>query len=83
MSSKYVWILLAVLHFAVPAESTTSTELLSEVDLLVTEKKYLSAFKLLNSRENGDSDPDIVLKKVDIALNYFETRHNLSIINII
>jgi tetratricopeptide (TPR) repeat protein len=71
MNRKYAWVLLAVLHFTASSGMATTEELLSDVDRLVAEKKYLSAFKLLNSQENGDSDPDIVLKKVDIALNYF------------
>jgi tetratricopeptide (TPR) repeat protein len=71
MSRKYAWVLLAVLHFTVSSGMATTEELLSDVDRLVAEKKYLSAFKLLNSQENGDSDPDIVLKKVDVALKYF------------
>jgi len=71
MNSKYAWILLGILQFFASPGMATMEELLSEVDRLVTDKKYLSAFKLLNSQENGDSNPDIVLKKVDIALNYF------------
>ena len=71
MSRKYGWVLLAVLHFTISSGMATTEELLSDVDRLVAEKKYLSAFKLLNSQENGDSDPDIVLKKVDVALKYF------------
>lgn len=71
MYRKYVWVLLVVLHFTASSGMATTEELLSDVDRLVAEKKYLSAFKLLSSQENGDSNPDIVLKKVDIALNYF------------
>jgi tetratricopeptide (TPR) repeat protein len=37
----------------------------------VTEKKYLSAFRLLEAQENGDSNPDIALKKAELALKYF------------
>jgi len=51
--------------------AATTDEVLSDVDNLVAEKKYLSAFELLNSQEDGDSNTNIVLKKVDIALNYF------------
>jgi hypothetical protein len=71
MNRKYAWILLGVMQLFASPGMATMEELLSDVDRLVAEKKYLSAFKLLNSRENGDSNPDIVLKKVDIAMNYF------------
>ncbi|MEJ2244623.1 MAG: tetratricopeptide repeat protein [Acidobacteriota bacterium] len=71
MNRKYAWVLLAVLHFTAFSGMATTEELLSDVDRLVAEKKYLSAFKLLNTQEDGDSNPDIVLKKVDLALKYF------------
>lgn len=38
---------------------------------LLGSKKYNSAFQLLNKADPKNEDPDIVLKKVDLALNYF------------
>lgn len=49
----------------------TIEDLLSDVDRLVAEKKYLSAFEALNNYEDGNSYPDIALKKADLAMNYF------------
>ncbi|MBN2321019.1 MAG: hypothetical protein JXR49_18215 [Acidobacteria bacterium] len=63
-----LWI---VMPAAVVFAALTTAEVLEDVDRLVGEKKYLSALKLLNEQENGDSNPDIALKKAELALKYF------------
>lgn len=61
-----------------PATDTTvleqaKTETIKKVHELIAEKKYESAFVLLDSIDSQNSQPDIVLLKEDIALNYFVT----------
>ncbi len=51
--------------------ASTTAEVLADADRLISEKKYLSAFVLLNKQENGNSNPDIALKKAGLALKYF------------
>jgi len=41
-----------------------------QCDSLVTEKQYLSAFVCYEKADPENSDPDVVLKKVELALNY-------------
>lgn len=50
---------------------TRGQDLLQTADSLVSANQYNSAFKLLHNVPASDSDRDIVLKKVDIALNGF------------
>jgi len=71
MKGKYALLLCGVMLVAVAVSAATTADVLSDVDRLVTEKKYLSAFRLLDAQENGDSDPDIALKKAELALKYF------------
>ena len=71
MNVKYALLLWGFLQAAVNAPAATTAEVLVDLDRLVAEKRYLSAFELLNEQENGNSDPDIVLKKADLALKYF------------
>lgn len=40
---------------------------------LIDEKKYESAFKLLQENDPGNNNPDIVIKKTEILLDYFVT----------
>jgi tetratricopeptide (TPR) repeat protein len=51
----------------------TETETIKKANDLITNKKYESAFKLLDNFDPENSKPDIVLLKVDIVLNYFVT----------
>jgi tetratricopeptide (TPR) repeat protein len=71
MKGKYALLLCGVMLVAVAVSAATTADVLSDVDRLVTEKKYLSAFRLLDAQENGDSNPDIALKKAELALKYF------------
>ncbi len=49
----------------------TETETIKKANDLIVNKKYESAFKLLDNFDPENSKPDIVLLKVDIVLNYF------------
>jgi len=53
------------------ARAQAEDKMLRKADSLVAAKKYNSAFKLLNSYDSNNGKPAIVLKKADIALNYF------------
>lgn len=65
-----LFILMALPAVSLPGAETVE-DLLADVDRLVTEKKYLSAFEALNNYPDGDSSPDIALKKADLCMNYF------------
>jgi tetratricopeptide (TPR) repeat protein len=64
-------ILLAVL--SMPVSGQTINEMISKANDLVANKKYSSAFKTLMDFDPKDENPDVVLLKEDIALNYFVT----------
>ncbi|MFH0894152.1 MAG: hypothetical protein V2A54_06935 [Bacteroidota bacterium] len=49
----------------------TETETIKKANDLITNKKYETAFKLLDDFDPENSKPDIVLLKEDIVLNYF------------
>jgi len=51
--------------------SLLSQNSISQADSLLKLKKYNTAFKLLNSLDHSNENPETVLNKVDIALNYF------------
>jgi hypothetical protein len=71
MKAKYALLLCGLINVAVVVSAATTADVLADVDRLVTEKKYLSAFRLLEAQENGDSNPDIALKKAELVLKYF------------
>lgn len=48
-----------------------SQQSIEQVDKLLKEEKYDTAFKLLDEIDPENQDPEYVLKKLDIALNYF------------
>ena len=54
-------------------------KILEQADQLVTLKQYDSAFSLLSETDKNGDNPEIVLKQVDIALNYFavSTMHQM------
>ncbi|MDR0518055.1 MAG: tetratricopeptide repeat protein [Fibromonadaceae bacterium] len=58
---------------AIKASEQAETEAIKKASELIADKKYESAFKLLDSLDPGNSKPNIVLLKEDIALNYFVT----------
>lgn len=55
------------------AYGQTETEILSTANNLIANKKYESAFKMLQNFDPKNEKPDIVLLKVGIAINYFVT----------
>jgi len=71
MQAKYALFLCGLIYSAVAFSASATADVLTDVDRLVNEKKYLSAFRLLEAQENGDSNPDIALKKSGLALKYF------------
>jgi tetratricopeptide (TPR) repeat protein len=71
MKVKYALLICGLIYLAVAFSSSANAGVLADVDRLVTEKKYLSAFRLLEAQENGDSNPDIALKKAELVLKYF------------
>jgi tetratricopeptide (TPR) repeat protein len=71
MNGKYALLLWGFMQIAVAVSADTTGQVLEDVDSMVAEKKYLSAFELLNEQEDGNSNPDIALKKAELALKYF------------
>jgi tetratricopeptide (TPR) repeat protein len=78
----YIWYycLLLLLFLAcgqtkpsIAVSEQAETEAIEKASELIADKKYESAFKLLDSLDPGNSRPDIVLLKEDIALNFFVT----------
>jgi hypothetical protein len=55
------------------AFSQNNSEILKKSEQLVTEKKYESAFQLLDKTDPKNDDPEIVLAKENIVLAYFVT----------
>jgi tetratricopeptide (TPR) repeat protein len=62
-----------MLFLQLTAFAQTETETIKKANDLITEKKYESAFKLLDNFDPRNSKPDVVLLKEDIVLNYFVT----------
>ncbi len=56
-----------------------SKEVLGKANQLIKEKQYNSAFKLLGDADPKEENPEIFLKQVEIALNYFgvSTMHQM------
>ena len=54
----------------------TETETIKKANDLIANKKYESAFNLLDDFDKENNKPDIVLLKEDIVLNYFVTSIN-------
>lgn len=65
--------LLLVIVFATTVLGQTVTETIKKANDLVENKKYETAFKLLQDFDSKNENPDIVLLKEDIALKYFVT----------
>lgn len=61
------------IHITGLALAADTPKILEQADQLVTSKQYDSAFSLLNETDKNGDNPEIVLKQVDIALNYFAT----------
>ena len=69
MKSKSLSVLVLVIPFFV--QFSFADNVLKKADSLVALHKYNSAFSLLNEVVETNDDRQIVLKKIDIALNYF------------
>lgn len=54
-------------------------KVLTQVDSLLTQKKYESAFKLLEKADPNNQIPDLVLEKVQIALDDYIFSENLKV----
>ncbi|HEY8345190.1 MAG TPA: hypothetical protein VIL66_08390 [Bacillota bacterium] len=70
MNKKFLGVLLFFFVTAV-AFSAEVEDVLGEAEELMEAGRYYTAFKLLNDSSWGTENPDIVLKKVEIALNYY------------
>ena len=57
--------------FSLTVFGQTEIETIKKANDLIANKKYETAFKLLDDFDKENSKPDIVLLKVDILLNYF------------
>lgn len=58
---------------ALTGYSQPKTDVISAAQKLIDEKKYESAYVLLNNDDPNNEKPDVVLLKEDIVLNYFVT----------
>jgi len=72
MKTILLFIFMTVSSFVLFGQTETS-RVLDKTDSLISHKKYATAFKFLQETDPANSDPDIFLKKEDIALNYFVT----------
>jgi tetratricopeptide (TPR) repeat protein len=66
---KIIVAALIIISSSVYADS--GSRILSEADSLISQKKYNSAFMLLLKNDNDKKDSDVVLKELDLLLNYF------------
>ena len=64
---------LILIFFSRAVFGQTEIETINKANELIADKKYESAFKLLDSFDPENNKPDIVLLKTDIVLNYFVT----------
>ncbi len=65
--------LLIILLTFVPILSIGQTETIKKAKELISDKKYESAYQLLDKSDPTNDNPEIVLLKEDIVLNYFIT----------
>lgn len=68
---KIITTLLIYTLFILTVVGQTENETIKQANELITNKKYESAFMLLNKFDPTNSKPDVVLLKEDIVLNYF------------
>lgn len=71
MKIKITLLLLIFLSLKIFGQSETET--IKKAKTLIADKKYESAFKVLESYDPNNGKPDIVLLKEDIVMNYFVT----------
>jgi tetratricopeptide (TPR) repeat protein len=70
---RNLFFLLLFVIFQISVYSQTNRETLTRAGNLVSAKKYASAFQLLQDADPKNGNPDMVLMKEDIAINYFVT----------
>ena len=70
---KKITALSIAMVFNLTAFAQTETEIINKANDLIANKKYETAFKLLQDFDARNEKPDVVLLKEDIALNYFVT----------
>lgn len=61
------------LLFLISALSSYGQAVLKKADKLIEQKKYASAYALLEKKDPDNEKPAIVLKKADLAMDYFVT----------
>ena len=68
---KILFTIITAITFACNGQKTTETETITKANKLIADKKYESAFNLLQEADTSNENPDIFLLKEDILLNYF------------
>jgi tetratricopeptide (TPR) repeat protein len=68
---KATFLLCSLLLFNNLVKAANDEDVIAKAKALVADKKYETAFKLLDSVDTQNQKPDIVLLKEDIVLNYF------------
>jgi tetratricopeptide (TPR) repeat protein len=71
-----LWVL-PIAAFVLVSCGVSKQKVLKEVDSLLTQKKYESAYLLLEKADPKNQVPDLVLEKVQIALDDFISTENL------
>ncbi|MBM2814095.1 MAG: Tetratricopeptide repeat protein [Ignavibacteria bacterium] len=68
---KILTILYTLAVFALPVFAQSEIETIKKANDLIANKKYESAFSLLHNYDPENNNSEIILLKVDIAMNYF------------
>jgi hypothetical protein len=79
MKARNIIAFLILCELCVIADSKGSDNpfiIIKKSDKLIAEKKYETAYKLLEESDPGNGIEEIFLKKVDVALNYYITSMN-------
>lgn len=74
MKKYYLLLLASAIWLTTVAQS--NSDILKEANSLIAERKYDSAFKKLAAADPNNKQPELVLLKEDIVLNYFLTSIN-------
>ena len=70
---KKTTLFLFLLFISIEVFSQSESEVLFKANELIKDKKYESAYRLLEDYDLKNDKPDVVLLKEKIALNYFVT----------
>ncbi len=68
MKKYFILSLILISQFSVFAQ--TSNEVIEQSRELIKQKKYASAFSILNSFDPKNTKPDVLVEKVDLSLKY-------------